>query len=127
MSKASNQAIAEAIYLLIEAGKSEAELVKAVSEYLTAARRTKNLEMVMRIVERIRLQRDGTIEIVASSAFELSDSTKQAIAEIFGARHTKIIERKDDSLVGGVRLQAPDQMLDLSVRGRLNRLKNLTT
>lgn len=124
MAKASVKQLAEAIYGLITEAKTPDELSKAIAAYLVAEQQTKDTDRILREVERLRFERDGVLEIVASSRRSLNESTKQAISQIFEAKKSKIIEQTDKNLVGGVSIQALDKWLDLSIRGRLNQLKN---
>ena len=127
MSKATYKEIAEATLEIIARGKTQQQIAHEVAEYLAVERRTRDLDRIMREVERLRYERDGTLEVVAVSARDLSGQTKQEIKQLFNDKTVKIIERKDENLVGGVKLQALDQQLDLSVRGQLKRLKNANT
>ncbi len=124
MVKASVKQLAEAIYALIESAKTQKELTETIAAYLVVEQQTKDADRVLREVERLRYERDGVLEIVASSRRNLNESTKQVISQIFEAKNSKIVEQTGENLVGGVSIQALDKWLDLSIRGRLNQLKN---
>jgi ATP synthase F1 delta subunit len=124
VSKTTYHEIAEAVCALIDRGKNSQEISKEIAEYLSAEHRTSDLDRIMREVERLRLERDGILEVVATSAYDMSEATKQEISRSFKAQNVKIIARKDKDLVGGVRVRTLDKQLDLSVRGRLTALKN---
>lgn len=124
MAKATVRQMAEAIYELTGSAKGVDTLARSVAAYLVEQKRTKELDKVLRELAKLRYERDGLLEIVATSKHELSEPTKKAISQIFETKNSKVIEQRDDDLVGGVRIQALDKWLDLSIRGRLNQLKN---
>jgi len=124
MSKPNKKELAEVLYGFMKAPRSQHDLARDIAQYLVAERRTSDLDTVLRELERLRLERDGVLEAVTTSAAPLDDKVKQLIRETFAAQDTRILERHDKSLVGGVYVQAYDKHLDLSVRGKLHRLKN---
>jgi F0F1-type ATP synthase delta subunit len=104
-------------------------LAEEVAAYLLIEHRTDELDSLMRDVmeERSRL---GVVEVVAVSAHHLAssviDDLKQAVKELFpGARQIIISPKLDPSLIGGIRLEFANRQLDLSVRAKLNQLKQL--
>lgn len=122
--KVSTKQIAEAVYQLASTTEDTEKLALLVAAYLVDEQKTNDTDRILREVERLRYERDGKLEIVATSKNELSESVKQAISRIFEAKDSTIIEEHDESVVGGVTVAAMDQWLDLSVRGQLNQLKN---
>lgn len=121
MTKASVKQIAEAIYQLSQK-KTSADLAKSIAGYLIATHQVKNLGRIMREFERLRFERDGRLEIVATSARELSESTKNEIKRLFDASNMTIIDQVDKRLIGGVNIKTKDNWIDLSVRGKLEQL-----
>jgi F0F1-type ATP synthase delta subunit len=75
--------------------------------------------------------KDGVVEVTAVSAHTLSDTainnvTSQVKRLYPKARRIIVNQQIDQDQIGGVRLELPGQQLDLSVRGKLNQLKQLT-
>ncbi len=114
--------------------KSDADAKKLSSEiaaYLLSERRTDELHSLLRDVAFFRAEQ-GIIEITAVSANKLTEAVRDDIRQQVRKQYPdakKIIinERIDKDLVGGVRLEMLDKQLDLSVRSKLNRFKQLTT
>ena len=107
------------------------KLAKEIAAYLLAENRTSELESLMRDVMEYRAQR-GVVEAVAVSAHSLSDDVKRQLKHIAQAQypHAKKVlldEKQDADLIGGVKLELPEKQLDLTVRGKLNAFKRLTT
>ena len=123
MSKISYQDLAEVIVAQIDAGKSADKVARQVAEYLVAERQVNELDRVMREVERLRFEQGGILEVTASSARNLSQDVQQQIKQLFKSDSVQVSNEINQDLVGGVRIQAMDTLIDLSVRGQLNRLK----
>lgn len=104
---------------------------RAVAKYLMDENRTSELNSVLRDVIRERAER-GMLEVTAISAHELSDSEKASIRDLGKAlrpqtQKTIIDENHDPAVIGGIRLEFPDKLLDRTVRAKLNRFSQLTT
>lgn len=109
--------------------------VKALSQeiaaYLLAEGRTGELDSILRDVMQYRADR-GIIEVAAVDAHPLSESVKRDISSLIkglfpSAKQIIISEQIDANVIGGVRLELANQQLDLSIRSKLNRFKQLTT
>lgn len=115
----------------LASGASADKLSREVAAYLLETNRTGELSSLMRDVQELRAER-GIVEVLASSAHELSAGAKSDIEANVkrlypDAKRIIISEVRDTNVVGGVRLELANQQLDLSVRGKLNRFKQLTT
>ena len=131
MAKVSRHKISAAIAEQLDLAKNENQLSREIAGYLLSARRTSELNSVLRDVMEIRAER-GIVEVIAVTAFPLTDSLradiKANVRTHFPTASTVIVsESRDESVVGGVRLEFANQQLDLSVRAKLNRFKQLTS
>jgi len=122
MSRPDHKQIASAIRQL-SSKLSDAKLSKAVAGYLAEARRTSELDANMREVTRQRLAEDGVMEVNITRAHPLSDGAKRELRRLSGADRTVLTETIDKDVIGGVRMETSESLLDLTVRNRLNRLK----
>lgn len=112
-------------------GMSADQLSREVAAYLLDENRTGELGSLLRDVIAYRAER-GIVELTAVSAHELSEATKRDIEKLVRTRfeHANDIvinHRLDSNAIGGVRLELVDEQLDLTIRSKLNRLKQLTT
>lgn len=112
-------------------GVNETRFAQEVAAYLLDAGRTGELDSLLRDITRYRADH-GIIEVTAVSANELSpaveaDVKAQAKALFPSAKQVIINLRRDPAVLGGVRLELVDKQLDLSIRNKLNRFKELTT
>jgi len=122
MASTSRQELAKAILRLSD-NMSGKRLSEAIAAYLVENRRTGELDAIMREVARLRQQRDGVTEVTATSAYKLNDSARRSIKQILGSEKLTINEVVDAEVLGGVRLETSETLLDLTVRNRLNQLK----
>ena len=108
----------------------QAKLTNAIAAYLLFEHKTADLEPLMRDVMQYRLEH-GAVEVMAITAHQLSDDIKTEIEQLMkqqypGSKDVVIDEVNDPSVVGGVRLQLPNEQLDLSVASKINTFKRLT-
>jgi F-type H+-transporting ATPase subunit delta len=119
----SRKDIAEAILARAEEVDT-AELARQVAAYLLAEGRAKEIDLLARDIEQLAYRQTGTLEVRAESAHELTDTVAAAVKALFTAKQIVLHQDVNPSLIGGVRVQAQDQVLDLSVRTRLRQLRN---
>lgn len=100
-----------------------ADIAHGLAAYLVGERRANELGKIMREVERIRHQEHGILEIDITSAHEITADIEQQVSKLFDAKTIKVNKQIDKRLVGGVKIQAEDTLIDLSVRGQLNKMR----
>jgi F0F1-type ATP synthase delta subunit len=124
-------AAAIAMRTLSSKGASSSDaLSEEVAAYLISERRLGDLESIMRDIIEYRAQR-GIVEVTTVSAYPITDKIREDImAEVRkvypDANEIIISHRLDSTVISGVRLEFANQQLDLSVRNKLNKLKQLT-
>ncbi|HET9850570.1 MAG TPA: F0F1 ATP synthase subunit delta [Candidatus Saccharimonadales bacterium] len=106
------------------------KFVAETASYLLSERRTGELESLARDFVNLRAD-DGVVEVTAVSAHRLTETAlsevEAKIKQIYPSATRVIInQRIDETQIGGVRLELPDKLLDLSVRGKINQFKQLT-
>lgn len=109
----------------------EAKLAKETAAYLISERRTHELESLLRDLEQYQADEKGIVEVVSRSAHPLTagerSEVQKTIKSVYPAAKKVIItENIDPDVLGGVRLELANQQLDMSVRSKLNRFKQLT-
>ena len=101
-----------------------------IAAYLLDEGRTSELDSLLRDIMQYRAEH-GIVEVNAISAHELTVSVRSDIeAQVRrlnpDAKKIIVTETRDESVIGGVRLELANQQLDLTVRAKLNRFKQLT-
>lgn len=107
-----------------------ADLSREIAAYLLQEGRTGELNSLMRDVIELRAEQ-GNIEAIATSAFPLSIESRAEIEAVVqelypSAKSIIVSETHDDHVIGGTKLIIANRQLDVSIRTKLNHLKQLT-
>ena len=88
------------------------------------------LPAVVREFRRLYARREGIVEATVTSAAELDEAEQKALLErlvdMTGSR-VEMKLRVDPQLLGGVQVRVGDELIDGSVRGRLERMRHVFT
>ncbi len=126
MAKVDYKDIAKVVCIEVDDANTP-NFASQLAAYLVEERRVSDLGRIMREVERLRLVNRDLVEADVHSAYELTAELEQKIETIlkaeFQATNVILNNTVDKNLVGGVKIQAQDTLIDLSVRGQLNKLK----
>ncbi|HVC36284.1 MAG TPA: F0F1 ATP synthase subunit delta [Candidatus Dormibacteraeota bacterium] len=106
-------------------------LAHEVAAYLLSEGRTAELDSLIRDVMEYRSQH-GIVEVSAVSAFPLDEQAQSEISaqvsnQLPGTKQLIIDQSIDKNMIGGVKIEFANRQLDLSIRSKLNRFKQLTT
>ena len=112
----------------LESGKNVADLSKKIAAYLIESGKASELDSVMRDAQELRAQKYGVVELTARSAHALDSGQvtqieKVASSQYAGAKKVKMHKLHDDSVIGGANLTLPHASLDVTIRAKLNQLK----
>ncbi len=115
-------------HYVASSNKPEAELAREVAAFLIDAGKTAELDSLMRDVSDIRARENGVVELTARSAFPLDTDTKAQIERVAkgqypGSTSVIIHEVRDETAVGGVRIELSNADLDLTIRSKLHKLR----
>jgi F0F1-type ATP synthase delta subunit len=107
------------------------QLANEVAAYLLTEHRSNDLESLMRDVMEYRAEQ-GVVEVIVVSAHQLDQRAIADVEREVKGHYPKATEvivspKIDSSLIGGVRLEFANAQLDLTLRGKLNRFKQLMT
>ena len=78
------------------------------------------------LFDRMKADAEGSAQVEVLTAFELSDEDRKRIADALEKhfkRRVSLNVQLDDSLIGGVVVRSGDQVMDASVRGQLELLR----
>lgn len=101
------------------------DISKQLAAYLVESKRTREAALFVRDIEAALSDKGVLLADVASSR-ELTADTKAAVTgylkQATGAKEIHLRPSVDPALLGGVRIETPDQRLDMTLRHRLNQL-----
>ena len=111
-------------------GKSEFEIEKYVADFARYIHRNRKLKLADKIVEqfsKIYNQKNGIVEAEITTRKKIGEAEikkmKQHILKKYQARKVVLKNTIDESLKGGFVLKVGDEVVDGSVKGKLNALK----
>lgn len=107
-----------------------ATTIEAVAAWLVATKRTRQVPYVVRQVT-AELQAGGYVYAEATTARQASHAAREMaidyITSVTDAKEVELVERIDPAVIGGLRLDLPEQVLDGTIKQRLKRLEELGT
>ncbi len=124
----SRSKLVEYIVAAMQAGKNADKLAGEVAAYLIEIGKTSDLGSVLRDARELRAQKHGIVELTAASAHTI-DKSQLAHIEAIASRQYPVVSRMtihrehDDTVVGGANLSFPRANLDITIRSKLNQLR----
>ena len=124
--KLSRRKLSEHVAGRLLRGDGTKVVLKELAAYLLETRRTRELELIVRDIE-ARMFDSGTALVTATSARELSSEAKQAVEELVRSARPNVKsvilrEQIDESVIGGVRIELPGGIADMTVKAKLDKL-----
>lgn len=121
------QAIAERTLTV----RDEKLLAKQIAAYLLEERRTGELESILRDIMQYRTDH-GVLEAEVVTAHDVQSSVLNDVKELLHAAYPKadtvhVGTRRDDSVIGGVRVEMANEQLDMTIKAKLATFKRLTS
>lgn len=103
----------------LQAGK--AKVLHEVAAFLVEAGREREADLLARDIEYALMQR-GTTVVRVASAHELTAELKRQVEKLIGG-NVQLKETTDFTLLGGVRIDTPDQRFDGTLAHKIAALK----
>lgn len=122
MSKPTKKQIAQATLELTKKHSTK-QLATLLGAYLIENHRSNELDAIVREIGSIREDKTGVVEVNLTSAQKLDQSTVGKIMKLIDTDSYVTNNIVDESVVGGVRVETSAKLLDLTVRNRLNKLR----
>lgn len=117
---------AQLIGFVMEVGGEHLTTAKNFVHVLVDAERILLAPEISTLFDRFKADAEGTAQVQVLTAFELSEADTQRIAgtlETHFKRRVSLNVETDESLIGGVMVRSGDQVMDASVRGQLEQLR----
>lgn len=111
-------------------GGALSDLARNFLRTLVENRRLEALPEVAAQFRTLVNQRNGSSDALVYSAFPLDNAALQALEPVLAKRFGRklnLTTRLDDSLIGGIRVVVGDEVLDTSVKARLEQMKATLT
>lgn len=125
-----NPKVSEAQLEEIVVGVDESRFAETDRNYiriLIEAGRLRYTLDVARMFKAMVAEAEGRLDVEVVPAYELEEGQEQTLSDAMAKRYAKeirISSRVEESLIGGAIIRAGDSVVDASIRGRLNELRN---
>ncbi len=127
VGRATNMTIANALIGQFKAGVQPTKVAEGLAAYLIEEKRISDKNAILRDVEKRLFADQGLLYVRSTSAQQLSQQLKDKIADIFSnstdAKKVVVSEEIDGDVIGGVRCQTTESVLDLTIRRQIYQLK----
>lgn len=128
--KISTKNIAQAIYESAK-DKSGAELERALvnaKDFLAKKNLISKSAEILEHLQKLADKDSGTVRAKILSPDKISDhrasEIKTSLKHRYKAEHIILDQAEDKTLIGGFRIEAEDEIIDLSLKNKVNQLKN---
>ena len=130
MAKARTNDIAHAIYDATK-DKSGAELnavLENAAKFLSHNRLLGQKDAILSRLQQIENEEEGLVNAKVTSRHSLSTESKDEIKKFlkhhYKAKEIKLDEEKDESLIGGVKIEIGDDIVNMSLKHQIDQLQN---
>jgi len=103
-------------------GDTVRDVTEQLAAYLTETHREREADLLVRTIED-ELAQLGIVVATVASARPLSSEMKQSIEALIDANELYLDTVVDEELIGGVRVETPDSVLDNTVKRKLTALR----
>ena len=133
MATTSNNTIAHAIYEVTK-GKTGSELAGVmgdVMKFLVRKRLLSRSPGIVTSLEKIINKEEGILKAKVLSARKLEHDTKshiiQDLEKRYGAKKIILEEEINEKLLGGIKIEIGDEIIDLTLKNKINKLQEHLT
>ncbi len=111
--------------------RDEKLLAREIAAYLLEQRRVNELESILRDIMQYRADH-GILEAEVVTAHDVSPAILSEVKQLLQAAYPKaktvhVATRQDTSVVGGLRVDMPNEQLDMTIQDKLATFKRLTS
>lgn len=129
MAKLSHNTIARAIYLASK-NKTGADMhmyIKNVVKFLFQKKLLSKSEYILDKMQKLEDKESGLIQTKVYTAKKLDENTKKELSTILTKKHNakrvSFTEIVDSNLVGGLKVEVDDEIIDLTIFNKLQKLQ----
>lgn len=133
MASISNNDIARAIYLSTK-DKNNVDVSKTIAgtvKFLSKRRLIARAPVILNKLKNIINQENGIVEVKVSSVKNLKNEDKKYITELLKKKYEGkefiFLEQVDERLLGGVRIEVNNEVIDITLKHKINKLQEHLT
>ncbi len=126
MKKVSRTQLAKAFVGLVNQSNLN-KLIQELARELVVSRRSSEVDLLVRDINRELLRQKGHLEAKVITAHSLSAELKRrvetSLARQTGAKTVHTVAYEQPGLIGGLMAETPDELIDLSLKSKLEQLE----
>ncbi|MBI5139057.1 F0F1 ATP synthase subunit delta [Candidatus Nomurabacteria bacterium] len=125
--------IARTIYLLSKdkSGASLSSVLHNVVKFLARKRLLSKSESILLSLKKIIDHESGVVTAKVTSPDKLNEEVKKhlrhSLKERYQAHEVHLVETQDKKLLGGVKIEVNDEIIDLSLKNKISKLQEYLT
>ena len=125
-----NTDIAQAIYLVSKdkEGKELSDSLNKVVNFLSRKRFLSKASEIFDSLDKIINKAEGRMVVYITSVSKINEETKNDITQLlkkkYDAKEFVYIENIDSTLLGGVRIEINNEIIDLSIKNKIGQLQD---
>ena len=131
MTVISNNNIAQAIYLASKDAKEEKHFLNEVTQFLVKKRLLSKASDILLALSKIINDHNKVVVAKVSSVNKINETTNKEIAVIlmkrYSAKEVNLVEILDEKLLGGYKIEVNDEIIDLTIKNKLEKLQEHLT
>ena len=117
--------LAEVVVGSADKGTKATEIVQWLIKHLAEEQALDKMTEVLRAIDDVWKDRYGAANITVETAYPISEELRKVLNSI--AKGASVNEKVDESLIGGAKLRIDDKIIDGTISGTLNSLKQRLT
>lgn len=129
MTAISNNNIARAIYLVTKNKTNEEQslIFPKVVKFLAKKRLLSKAPDILLCLSKIIDDGEGRVTVKVFSAKRINETTRreitQTLAKRYSAKEIVLVENLDEKLLGGFKIEANDEVIDLTIKNKIEKLQ----
>ncbi len=131
MTAISNNDIAQAIYLASKEKGGGEHFSSKVIQFLVKRRLLSKASEILSRLNKIINEHEGRVVARVSSAEKINEKKHKelttALSHLYKAKEIKIVENIDKRLLGGIKIEVNDEVIDLTMKNKIERLQEHLT
>lgn len=131
MTAISNNNVAQAIYLYWKEEKKPEQFIPKVVQFLARKRLLSKTSSILERLDKIINEHEGRVIAKISSKNKLNEKVRQELKRVltkrYAVKEVVLDENLNEKLLGGFKVEAGDEVIDLTVKNKIYKLEKYLT